>query len=215
METVESVIADAAIAARGTTHLSYQGTELDLAPPWRRISFAEAIATHAGEGFDLEVPLDELRRKASMLGVRVDGAWDAAKVLAAVFDASVEKALVEPTFVTDYPKSLSPFAKDHAELAGVVERFEAFVGGWEIANAYSELNDPIEQRLRFEQQAALRAEGDEEAHGVNEDYLAALEYGLPPTGGLGIGVDRLIMVLADRASIREVILFPAMRPEQE
>ncbi|MDH3730805.1 MAG: lysine--tRNA ligase [Acidimicrobiia bacterium] len=213
METVESVVAEAAVAARGTAALTYQGTELDLTPPWRRAGFGDLIAEHAGEGFAMGVPLEELRKNAARVGVDVDGAWDEGKILEAVFDATVERHLSQPTFVTDYPKSLSPFAKDHPELDGVVQRFEAFAGGWEIANAYSELNDPIEQRSRFEQQAALRAEGDEEAHGVNEDYLRALEYGLPPTGGLGIGVDRLIMLLADQASIREVILFPAMRPE--
>ena len=213
METVEETVAAAAVAARGTTVVEYQGETIDFAPPWRRVSFAEAIAAHAGEAFSLEASLGDLREAAADAGVEVDGSWDEGKILAAVFDATVEKTLVQPTFVTGYPKSLSPFAKDLPGAEGIVARFEAFVGGWEIANAYSELNDPIEQRARFEQQAAMKAEGDEEAHGVNEDYLRALEYGLPPTGGLGIGVDRLVMVLADQASIREVILFPAMRPE--
>jgi lysyl-tRNA synthetase class 2 len=213
MATVEEVVAAAAVAATGSTVISYQGVELDLAPPWRRVSFTDAIAEHCGDGLTIDTPLPDLRERAAGLGIDVDGAWDGAKILAAVFDATVERALVEPTFVTDYPKSLSPFAKDLRGRPDMVERFEAFVGGWEIANAYSELNDPLEQRARFEEQAALRAEGDEEAHGVNEDYLRALEYGLPPTGGLGIGVDRLVMVLADQPSIREVILFPAMRPE--
>ncbi len=212
METIEAVVAETAIAARGTTVMTYQGQDLDLTPPWRRASFHGLIAEHAGAGFSLGTSLEELRKNAAFAGVDVNDAWDEGKLLEAVFDATVEKHLTQPTFVTDYPKSLSPFAKDHPELDGIVQRFEAFAGGWEIANAYSELNDPIEQRSRFEQQAALRAKGDEEAHGVNEDYLQALEYGLPPTGGLGIGVDRLIMLLADQASIREVILFPAMRP---
>jgi lysyl-tRNA synthetase class 2 len=213
METVEGVVAEAAVAARGTTALTYQGNVLDLASPWRRATFHDLIAEHAGDGFGLATPLEELRRGAAGLGIAVDGSWDEGKILAAVFDATVEKQLIQPTFVTDYPKSLSPFAKDHPHIEGIVERFEAYAGGWEFANAYSELNDPIEQRARFDQQAARRAEGDEEAHGVNEDYLRALEYGLPPTGGLGIGVDRLVMLLADQPSIREVILFPAMRPE--
>ena len=213
METVEGVVAEAAVAARGTTAMSYQNQQIDFSPPWARATFHDLIGEHAGEGFDLGASLEDLRQRADAIGVGVDEAWDQGKILAAVFDATVEKTLIQPTFVTDYPRSLSPFAKDHPDADGLVERFEAFAGGWEIANAYSELNDPIEQRARFEGQAALRAKGDEEAHGVNEDYLAALEYGLPPTGGLGIGVDRLIMLLADQASIREVILFPAMRPE--
>lgn len=213
MELVESVVADVAKAATGSTQLVYQGQPMDMAPPWRRAAFMDLVAEHAGDGFHLDVPLADLQQRASGLGIAVDESWDEGKVLAEVFDKKVEQHLWEPTFVYDYPKSISPFSKEHRDTPGLVERFEAVVGGWEIANAYSEINDPIEQRSRFEAQAALRVEGDEEAHLIDESYLQALEYGMPPTGGLGIGIDRVVMLLADQASIREVILFPAMRPE--
>jgi len=213
MELVESVVAETAQSAAGSTQLTYQGKPMDFSTPWRRASFMDLIAEHAGAGFGLQIPLSELAANATAIGIEVDSSWDEGKVLAAVFDRKVEEHLWDPTFVVDYPKSISPFAKAHRDDPRLVERFEAVAAGREFANAYSEINDPIEQRARFEDQAKRREAGDTEAHPIDESYLRALEYGMPPTGGLGIGVDRLVMMLTDQVSIREVILFPAMRPE--
>ena len=213
MELVESVVAEAAQAAAGSTRLTYQGKPIDFSTPWRRAPFMDLIAQHAGDGFDLDTELSELGANAEAIGIAVDPTWDEGKILAAVFERKAEEHLWDPTFVVDYPKSISPFSKVHRDDQRLVERFEAVAAGQEFVNAYSEINDPIEQRERFEAQAALRAGGDDEAHPIDESYLQALEYGMPPTGGLGIGVDRLVMMLTDQASIREVILFPAMRPD--
>ncbi len=213
MTLLEAVIAEVAETVAGSRQLSYQGRPIDLSPPWRRVTFLEVIAHTTGIEFSVDMEPDELRRRAAGLELDLDDDWDVGKVLAEVFDKRVEGELWDPTIVHDYPKSISPLARDHRDDPGLAERFEVVAAGWELANAFSELNDPIEQRARFEAQAARRARGDEEAHPVDEDYLQALEYGLPPTGGLGIGVDRIVMILADQASIREVILFPAMRPE--
>ena len=160
-----------------------------------------------------DMDLDRARAAATEAGVEVDDAWGVGKLAAEVFEAAVEPTLWEPTVVLNYPMEISPLAREHRSRPGVVERFEVIVAGTELANAFSELNDPIEQRRRFEQQVAARAEGDEEAHPMDEDYLRALEYGLPPTGGMGLGVDRLVMILTGEESVREVILFPHLRPE--
>jgi lysyl-tRNA synthetase class 2 len=169
---------------------------IDFSPPWRRLTLREAIRDRTG----LDIATDELPG---------EGAW--AKRVDALLSKHVEPELHEPTFVMDYPKELSPFAKDHRSQPGLVERFEAFAAGMEFSNAFSELNDPDEQRARFEQQARDQAEGDEETQPYDEDYVHALEHGMPPTGGIGIGIDRLVMILSGRHSIREVVLFPAMR----
>jgi len=160
------------------------------------------------------MPLDQARRQAHDLGLEVRADWGVGKIVSEAFEAHAEPALWEPTVVMDYPKEISPLARDHRSRPGLVERFEVIVAGRELANAFSELNDPLEQRRRFEAQAAARARGDEEAHPLDEDYVLALEYGMPPTGGLGVGVDRLVMLLTGEESIREVILFPALRPEE-
>ena len=213
MTLTEEVVSEAARAVLGTTRLTYQGREVDLTPPWRRLGYLEALNEATGSEFAMDMPVEEARRRAAALGVEVLGNAGVGKIVSLVFEHHVEHDLWGPVIVTDYPEEISPLARRHRSGPGLTERFEVILAGWEIANAFSELNDPVDQRRRFEAQAAARAEGDEEAHPVDDDYVLALEYGLPPTGGLGLGVDRLVMVLADAASIREVILFPHLRPD--
>ena len=215
MELVETLVARAAIAANGTTLIELDGRTVDLAPPWRRATMADLIAEHAGERMHPAMPIGDARAICDRLGIAYEDAWGAGRLMSEVYDATVEHALVEPTFVLDHPREISPLARPHRDDPALVERFEAVVGGRELANAYSELNDPVDQRARFEAEAAAKAAGDDEASDVDEDYLRALEYGLPPTGGLGIGVDRLVMLIAGASAIREAILFPAMRPETD
>jgi lysyl-tRNA synthetase class 2 len=215
MALTEELIAFLATELLGTTKLTY-GTaarSLDLTPPWRRASLADLVEEHTGRRLDVRMDVDELRREAADLGVPHDPAFGPGKLLLEIYEKTTEHQLWGPVFVTDYPKEVSPLARDHREIPGLVERFEAIVAGRELANAFSELIDPMEQRKRFEDQARQRAAGDEEAMVVDEDYLRALEYGLPPTAGLGIGIDRLVMLLADVSSIRDVLLFPTLRPE--
>jgi lysyl-tRNA synthetase class 2 len=197
----------------GGTAVSFQGECIDFRPPFRRLPFLHALAEYGS--VDAEPMSDaELAGRAASLGVEDARELSRPKLLDELFKVLVEPHLVQPVFITDYPRELSPLAKPKRGDARLVERFELMVAGREIANAFSELNDPFDQRERFEAQAQLRAAGDEEAQHLDEDYLRALEYGMPPTGGVGIGVDRLIMLLTDQASIRDVILFPTMRPEQ-
>jgi lysyl-tRNA synthetase class 2 len=206
----EQLVAFVAQETIGGTSVEIDGQAVDLSPPWRRITLHEAIRERTG--IDLHEHGDRDSLAATMLdrGFEVpEHGWG--KLVDELLSKHVEPKLLEPTFVLDYPAELSPFAKAHRSEPGLVERFEGFVGGIEIANAFSELNDPDEQRLRFEQQQRLQAEGDEEAQPYDEDFLRALEYGMPPTGGLGLGIDRLVMVLTGRRSIREVVLFPALR----
>jgi lysyl-tRNA synthetase class 2 len=198
----------------GTKLIERYGTTLDFTPPFPRLSFLEAVRVRTGS--DLRSATDvELRA----LLLREGGDPQAIETLAGgrlqdeVFKTFVEPSLIQPTFVVDYPRALSPLAKEHRSDPTLTERFELFVGGRELANAFSELNDPDDQRRRFEEQMRQRAQGDEEAHNYDADYIRALEYGMPPAGGLGLGIDRLMMVIADQASIRDVIIFPAMRPE--
>jgi lysyl-tRNA synthetase, class II len=183
------------LIAHVAADVGYEGP-IDFSPPWRRLTLREAIR----EKTDIDIEKDELPG---------EGTW--AKRVDALLSKRVEPELVSPTFVLDYPKELSPFAKDHRSQPGLVERFECFAGGMEFANAFTELNDPVEQRARFEQQRADEAAGDEETQPYDEDYVRALEHGMPPTGGIGVGIDRLVMILSGRTSIREVVLFPAMR----
>jgi len=184
------------------------GVSLDFAPPWNRISFREAIREQSG--IDIaEHPTREAL--AGAIGTEPDPKEGWGKLVDGLLSKHVEPQLVQPTFVLDYPVELSPFAKSHRSEDGLVERFEAFAGGMEIANGFTELNDPDEQRRRFEQQAEELARGDEEAQPYDEDFVAALEQGMPPTGGVGIGIDRLVMLLTGAKSVREVVLFPAMR----
>jgi lysyl-tRNA synthetase class 2 len=213
MEFTEQLISQVAREVLKTTRIKYQGEEIDLNPPWRRLPLFEGIKDCTGR--DL-AGLDEkkLRREAENLGVTVEDSWGAGKIIDEIFGEFVESKLIQPTFITDYPLEMSPLAKKHRHTPQLVERFEPIIAGREIGNAFSELNDPIDQRDRFEGQMELRAKGDEEAQLLDEDFIRALEYGMPPTAGLGIGIDRLVMLLTDSPSIRDVIFFPHMRPEQ-
>ncbi|CAN5612191.1 lysine--tRNA ligase [soil metagenome] len=215
MRLTEELVAHLAVEVRGTTTFDYDGRPLDLSPPWRRATMVDLIEEHAGVRVDLQTGLDELRRICAEHDVGVEDGWGPGKLILELYEKTTESELWGPVFVTDYPKEVSPLARDHRELAGMVERFEPIVAGREIGNAFSELVDPDEQRARFEDQARQRTAGDTEAMPVDADYLRALEYGLPPTGGLGIGIDRLVMLLTGVTTIRDVILFPTLRPEQD
>ena len=214
MRLVEDMVAFLAEQTRGTTKLTYDGRDLDLTPPWRRATLSDLVEEHAGVRVDVRMPVDDLRRIAREHGVEPDDAWGAGKLVLEIYEKTTEHRLWGPVFVVDYPKEVSPLSRDHREVPELVERFEAIVAGRELANAFSELVDPDEQRARFEDQARAKAAGDDEAMVLDEDYLRALEYGLPPTGGLGVGIDRLVMLLADVQTIRDVVLFPTLRPEQ-
>ncbi len=212
MELTETLIAETVKAIHGTTKIHYQKQDLDFTPPWRRVSMVDSVREHSGID---PMPLsgDELYKEAVNAGVGLAGDETKGKIIAELFDTFVESKLIQPTFITDHPIEISPFAKKRPEAPDFVERFEIFVCGMEIGNAFSELNDPIDQRQRFLEQADNLEAGDSEAFMVDEDYLRALEYGMPPTGGLGIGIDRLTMLLTNQYAIRDVILFPQMRPE--
>jgi len=213
MALTEELVAHLALALLGTTAVAYGGRGLELAPPWRRATMVELVAEHAGIEVDVAMPLGELRARAAAAGVEPDPAWGPGRLVLEVYEKTTEAALWGPVFVCDYPVEVSPLARQHRSSPGLVERFEAIVAGRELANAFSELADPAVQRERFADQARARAAGDEEAMALDEDFLRALEYGLPPTGGLGIGVDRLAMILADAHHIRDVLAFPSLRPE--
>ncbi len=215
MDLTEELVSSTARATLGTTVVDIGGRQVDLAPPWPRVPMLDLIEKHAGVRVHPSQPVAELRAVCTSLGVPVEQQWGAGRLIMELYDDLVEPKLTEPVFVLDYPREVSPLARTHRDDAALVERFEGVVGGCELANAFSELNDPVDQRARFEAQARLKAAGDEEAEGVDEDYLRALEYGMPPTGGLGIGIDRLIMLLAGVSSIREVVLFPTLRPEAD
>jgi len=219
MELTENIVAGAAKEALGTTTVDYQGTTLNLAPPWRRVAMADLVSEELG--FDMmalpgddPASVEEARNRASAAGVKdLEKFTAVGQVLNECFEQLCESKLIQPTLVLHQPKEVSPLAKPHRSLPGVTERFEAFVYGRELANAFSELTDPVDQRERFNVQAEKRAAGDLEACGVDEDFLAALEQGMPPTGGLGIGIDRLIMFLTDASSIRDVIAFPLLKAD--
>jgi len=213
MEMVEEMMREIAMAFSPDGKITYQGNEIDFTKPWKRITFFDSIKEHTGVDFR-GMPETDVAAQAKRLGVELEDDTPLSRALDEIFGERVEPHLIEPTFIYDYPKELSPLAKDHRSEEGLVERFEPFIGGFEVGNAFSELNDPIEQRRRFEQQMAFRERGDDEAHVLDEDYIRALEYGMPPAAGLGIGVDRLTMVFTDSASIRDVIFFPQMRPEE-
>ena len=209
----ESMVSTLAQDLLGTMTVSRSGVEINLAPPWRRISMLDAIRDIGGVAEDVStLDRDTLLSVCKQRNVAHDPAANGGQLLDAVFSELVQPHLVQPTFVLDYPKEVSPLAKGHRSSPRLTERFEAFVAGWELANAFSELNDPLDQRARFDAQMRLREAGDDEAQLLDEDFLMALEHGMPPTGGLGVGVDRLAMLLFDQSSIRDVLLFPFMRP---
>lgn len=212
MDLVEEMIAALAERALGTLKITYQEHEIDLTPPWKRLKLFDAIREFTGHDL-YGKDLDALRKTAESLGLEPEPFWREGKVIDEIFSERVEPRLIQPTFILDYPVELSPLAKRHRDDPRLVERFEPFIAGGEVGNAFSELNDPVDQRERFLAQRELLDLGDEEAQMLDEDFLRALEYGMPPTTGLGIGIDRLVMVLTNRPSIRDVILFPHMRPE--
>ncbi|MFM7271059.1 MAG: lysine--tRNA ligase [Actinomycetes bacterium] len=209
----EELVAHCAIAATGATTVELEDGPLELAPPWRRVTMRDAIREHAGVDVHPGLPVEEVRAICDRFDIPHEPGWGSGKLMLEIYEKTTEHRLRGPVFVLDYPREVSPLARVHRDDPLLTERFEVIIGGRELANAFSELNDPVDQRERFEAQARLAAAGDDEAHGVDEDYLRAMEYGLPPTGGLGIGVDRLVMLLAGVSSIREVILFPQLRPE--
>jgi lysyl-tRNA synthetase class 2 len=218
MALTEEMLQHVAVQAVGTDQLTFGEHVISLTPPFRRLSLREGASAAASQRLDSTVSQAELRSAetaaalAERLGVAVQPGSAAGKIAADIFEKLCEDDLVRPTFVYDFPTEVSPLSKQKPDDPDTVERFELYIGGFEVANAFSELNDPVEQRRRFEEQLRLRAGGNEEAHVMDEDYIRALEYGLPPTGGEGIGIDRLVMLLTNSQSIRDVILFPLMRP---
>ena len=213
IDQTEQIVIACAMASYGTTKFTYEGTEIDVKAPWPRLTMAEAVKKYTGEDFDACKTLEEARAICDKLHVEY-GEFDGfGKLLAAVFDEYVEKNLIQPVHITAHPIEVSPLSKLDPEDPRYTIRFESYIYGRELANGFSELNDPLDQRARFEMQAEEREHGDDEAHPIDEDFLTALEYGMPPTGGLGIGLDRLFMFMTNSSSIRDILLFPAMKPE--
>ena len=213
MDITEEIISKVALKVLGTTKITYQGTEIDLTPSWKRISMIDAIKEVTGIDFNTIETDEEAKKAAESLNIELDALkLTRGEIINQVFEAKVEETLIQPTFIYDYPVEVSPLTKRKPSDPRLTERFEVFIGAREYGNAYSELNDPIDQYERFKKQVEARDAGDEEANMMDEDFVNALEYGMPPTGGLGIGVDRLVMLLTDSASIRDVLLFPTMKP---
>ncbi|NJR65253.1 MAG: lysine--tRNA ligase [Leptolyngbyaceae cyanobacterium CRU_2_3] len=214
MTLTENIIVAAAQDVLGTLQINYQGESIDLTPPWRRVTMHDLVKEHTGLDFTQFSTLEEARSAVKQVGVpNPEICLSMGKLLSETFEEKSEARLIQPTFVIDYPLEVSPLSKPHRSKPGLAERFELFIVGRETANGYSELTDPIDQRERLEVQAARKAAGDLEAQGVDEDFVTALEYGMPPTMGMGMGIDRLVMLLCDCASIRDVIAFPLLKPE--
>ena len=212
MDFVEHLITNICTTVFNTLEFTYENNKLNFRTPWKKINYVEAVKEKTGVNV-ITASDEEIEQTAKKHGIELDAIDSRAKIIDEIFGATVEPGLIQPTYVIDYPMILSPLAKKHRSKEGLVERFEAYAGGRELCNAFSELNDPIDQRKRFEDQVKLREAGDEEAHQIDDDFLRAIEYGMPPTAGLGIGIDRLVMLLTNQSSIRDVILFPQMRPE--
>ncbi|MDD2234358.1 MAG: lysine--tRNA ligase [Desulfitobacteriaceae bacterium] len=215
MKLTEDMISAITKKVHGTLKVTYQDEILDFSIPWRRLPMLDGILEYSGVDFNKITDDEQARALASEKGLKIDPVFTRGKIINEFFEVFVEPKLIQPTFVTGHPVEISPLAKRNAQNPEFTDRFEVFVYGRELGNAFSELNDPIDQRQRFEEQVAERAGGDDEAHMMDEDFVQALEYGLPPTGGLGIGIDRLVMFLTNSASIRDVILFPTMRPRED
>jgi lysyl-tRNA synthetase, class II len=212
MDITENLVGYVAEKVLGTTKINYQGKDIDLAPPWKRISMEEAVKKYAGVDFSTVETDEEAIVIAKEKGIEVTKGMTRGHIINELFEEFGEKHLDQPTFILHHPVEVSPLAKRNADDPRITNRFEAFINCWEIANAFSELNDPIDQKGRFEKQIEERESGNDEAHMMDKDFIRALEVGLPPTGGLGIGIDRLIMILTNQPSIRDVILFPTMKP---
>ncbi len=212
MDLTEEVVVKTAMNVLGTTKITYEGTEIELASPWKRISMIDAVKEYAGKDFTNVTDIEEARAIAKELKVAIEPTFGIGKIINACFEEYVEDKLIQPTFITGHPKEISPLAKSNPDNPEITDRFEAYIYGREICNGFTELNDPIDQRERFLKQVEERANGDEEANMMDEDFVNALEYGLPPTGGLGIGIDRLVMFLTDSSTIRDVLFFPTMKP---
>ncbi len=213
MRLTEDLVAGAARASIDRTTVEVRGVTIELAPPWRRVTMADLITEVLGVHVHPSMAVDEVRAVLDGLGLEYEPEWGSGRLTYEVYDELVESRVDGPVIVHDYPRETSPLAKPHRDDPSLVERFEVIVAGRELANAYSELNDPIEQLARFREEAQAKAAGDPEAGDVDLDYVRALEYGMPPAGGMGLGIDRLVMLLAEVESIREVILFPTLRPE--
>lgn len=212
MDLTEEVVVKTAEKVLGTTTINYEGTTIELASPWKRMSMIEAVKEYSGKDFINVTDLEEARAIAKELNVAIEPSFGIGKIINACFEEYVEDKLIQPTFITGHPKEISPLAKSNPENPEITDRFEAYIYGREICNGFTELNDPIDQKERFLKQVEERANGDEEANMMDEDFVNALEYGLPPTGGLGIGIDRLVMFLTNSSTIRDVLFFPTMKP---
>lgn len=212
MDLTEEVVVKTAEKVLGTTTINYEGTTIELGSPWKRMSMIEAVKEYSGKDFTNVTDLEEARAIAKELNVAVEPSFGIGKIINACFEEYVEDKLIQPTFITGHPKEISPLAKSNPENPEITDRFEAYIYGRELCNGFTELNDPIDQKERFLKQVEERANGDEEANMMDEDFVNALEYGLPPTGGLGIGIDRLVMFLTNSSTIRDVLFFPTMKP---
>lgn len=212
MDLTEEVVVKTAEKVLGTTTINYEGTTIELASPWKRMSMIEAVKEYSGKDFTNVTDLEEARAIAKELNVAIEPSFGIGKIINACFEEYVEDKLIQPTFITGHPKEISPLAKSNPEKPEITDRFEAYIYGRELCNGFTELNDPIDQKERFLKQVEERANGDEEANMMDEDFVNALEYGLPPTGGLGIGIDRLVMFLTNSSTIRDVLFFPTMKP---
>jgi lysyl-tRNA synthetase class 2 len=213
MEITEQLMEKVALALHGTTKVKVGDKELDFKAPFKRVTIFDAIKETTGKDVS-KMNEDELRKLCKELEIHTEASMGKGKLIDEIFSEKCEANFVQPTFIMDYPVEMSPLTKKHRKTPGLVERFELMINGKEIANAYSELNDPIDQRERFEEQSRLMERGDDEAMFIDNDFLRALEYGMPPTSGIGIGIDRLAMLMTNQPSIQDVLLFPQMRPEK-